>query len=381
MERRRFLGALAVLSLFPSSLALADERRANRYSLSSSGGSATLTIELPEEADYRSFSLDGPPRFVIDLKRIDRVLPTHTVETSGTIVKRVRTGARQDGVRLVVDLARSVPTRVTMQDAGRGLKRLVVQLGEGDPIMALMGEAKAADDGPRPAVIAIDAGHGGRDPGCISASDHYEKFVALGIAAKLCRRLEADARFRPIMTRDDDTFIPLHERVLIARDRQADMFVSLHADSAPRTSASGASVYVLGADDAGSAEARWLAESENSADRYASTRQSRIYSQDPEVQDILLDLSMSSTLASSRDLAKTMLHHLSQTTNLHNDRVNAAGFAVLKSPEIPSILVENGFMSNHQDCQRLLTDGHQQALAEALHQSIGDYFERYPLHA
>lgn len=234
----------------------------------------------------------------------------------------------------------------------------------------------------RPAIIAIDAGHGGKDPGCVSANDHYEKHVALGIADKLKRRLEQDAGFTPYLTRDTDIFIPLHRRILLARDHHADLFVSLHADAAPHGGqASGASVYILSEHGSSSAMARWLAESENSADRYASTRDSRIYSDDSHLESVLLDLSMRGTLEASHYFGGRVLKNFSQVTNLHQNRVNHAAFAVLKSPTIPSLLVEHGFMSDRRDCRRLLTDAHQQALAEAMHQSIRDYFQRYPLHA
>lgn len=232
----------------------------------------------------------------------------------------------------------------------------------------------------RPAIIAIDAGHGGKDPGCISASDHYEKYVALGIADKVKRLLDADPRFHPYLTRDSDIFLPLHERVVLAHKHHADLFVSLHADSAPHTGASGASVYMLSEHGSSSTMARWLAQSENSADRYASHR---IQHSDngSHLQSVLMDLHMRGTLAASEHFGQRVLHNFSQVTNLHQDRVNYAAFAVLKSATIPSLLVEHGFMSNRHDCRLLLQDHHQQALAEAMHQSIRDYFDRYPLHA
>jgi len=231
----------------------------------------------------------------------------------------------------------------------------------------------------RKAIIEIDAGHGGKDPGCISHDDHFEKYVVLNIAEKLKALLHADPRFEPTLTRNSDIFIPLHERVLMARNHHADLFISLHADAAPVSYAHGASVYILSTKGAGSAMARWLAESQNNSDRFESTRQSEIYNKNKEVQDVLLDLSMQGTTAASHRLADITLNNLGTVSHLHQNWVDKAAFAVLKSPNIPSMLVENGFMSNEQDCHRLLRAAHQQELAESLHSSIATYFDKYPL--
>ncbi|NII09065.1 N-acetylmuramoyl-L-alanine amidase [Oleiagrimonas sp. C23AA] len=228
-------------------------------------------------------------------------------------------------------------------------------------------------------MISIDPGHGGKDPGAVSAGDQYEKYVAFTIAHKLYGLLDAMPQFQPVMTRDDDTFIALRERVLLAHQNKADMFVSIHADAAPNRSARGASVYVLSEHGASSAMARFLAESENSADRYDSLRDSALYSHDKRLSEVLVDMSMRTTKRYSQDLGKLLLSDLKRTSRIHQHRVDHAAFAVLKSPDIPSVLVETGFMSNRDDCRLLHTDHHQQALAESLTSGIKQYFDKYPL--
>ena len=181
------------------------------------------------------------------------------------------------------------------------------------------------------------------------------------------------------MTRGDDHFIPLRERVRIAHRQGADLFVSIHADAAPNAEAQGASVYVLSKDGATSTMARWLAKSENSANRSAPARDSALYSPDPTLSKVLVDMSMDATIAASLDLGKIMVDNLGQVTRIHQQVVDQAGFAVLKSLDIPSILVETGFMSNRDDCIRLMSEHHQDELAGALQQGVTDYFRRHPL--
>ncbi|KAA0015287.1 AMIN domain-containing protein [Salinicola corii] len=341
--------------------------------------SASFVIELEGNNEHKVFTLDAPPRIVIDLPQVTRVVPSDASRQHAGIVKDVRTGHRDGGMRIVLDLKtlKQPQTHIRRLDSHRS--QLIVSINDPDPLMAAVTAEAKSHDQPRKAIIEIDAGHGGKDPGCISHDDHYEKYVAMGVADYLKERLDKDPRFEPSLTRDSDIFIPLHERVLMARNHHADLFMSIHADAAPSTSASGASVYILSQHGASSAMARWLAESQNSADRYASTRASDIYSDDPDVQSVLIDLSMRGTDVASEKLARTTLTNLGDVTHLHNDRINKAAFAVLKSPDIPSMLVETGFMSNRSDCQRLLRNAHQQALAEALHQSVADFFESNPL--
>jgi N-acetylmuramoyl-L-alanine amidase len=278
-------------------------------------------------------------------------------------------------LRIVLDLDHEVIASATSSVGNAaGSHRISVRLAS--PAAArVLGEGSVRS---RKALVTIDPGHGGKDPGAISTSVCYEKEVALSIAHKLHDRLNGDTRFQASLTRRDDHFIPLRERVHIAHQQGADLFVSIHADAAPNVEAQGASVFVLSKDGATSAMASWLAESENSADRYATARDSALYSPDPMLSKVLVDMSMDATIAASLGLGEIMADSLAQVTRMHQQAVDQAGFAVLKSPDIPSILVETGFMSNRDDCIRLMSEHHQDELALALQQGVTNYFRRHP---
>lgn len=379
MDRRRFLGAMGTLALLAPTLSWANDQVSPRvvgWRVEPAPGGARLTLDLAGDVAYQMFTLRSPSRVVIDLQNVAARWPGRHIDLDGTPVAAIRTGPRGNGMRVVLDMRKDVMPHAAMRDGAiAGQRQLIVSLPVADAVVA----TKSASHMRRPAIVAIDPGHGGKDPGAVSASNHYEKVVALAIATKLHKLLDADAWFQPTMIRDDDRFIPLQERVLIAHHRKADLFVSIHADAAPVTTARGASVYVLSQHGATSAMARWLAQSENSSDQYASLRDSALYSRDPMLSKVLVDMSMDATIASSLDLGRLMIDDLEQVTRIHQRQVDQAGFAVLKSPDIPSILVETGFMSNADDCRRLLTDTHQQALAESLKSGIGNYFRKFPV--
>ncbi|MET3148015.1 UNVERIFIED_ORG: N-acetylmuramoyl-L-alanine amidase [Xanthomonas axonopodis] len=324
------------------------------------------------------FSLTGPQRLVIDLGQVAPALPPIAAIADGEPVTGIRAGVHGDGVRVVLDLTRPVAAQPRWQGG-----ELLVDLG--GEAAAKIGEAPevshvadALGHRLRPYVVAIDAGHGGKDPGAVSADARYEKHVAMAIAARLHQRLAADTRYRPTMIRSDDRFVPLHERVLIAHRHNADLFVSIHADAAPTRQARGASVFALSQTGASSALARWIADSENAADDMGDTARRLRVPSNPVLSQVLADLSLSGTIASSVALGTLMLERLQQVTRLHQDQVGQAGFAVLKSPDIPSLLVETGFMSNRDDCSRLCSDTHQDELAQTLHAGIDDYFAAFP---
>jgi N-acetylmuramoyl-L-alanine amidase len=375
MDRRRFLGALGTLAALSASSGWAAVRpggaRVTGCRMERAADGARLVLELTGAVPYRVFALSSPARVVVDLGQVDAHLPAPAMGATASPVADIRHGPHEDGMRVVLDMRAAVQPQASLrQDAATGRYRLVVHL----PFAVAQVRPVR-----RPAIVAIDAGHGGKDPGAVSASDVYEKHVALAIATRLHGLLASDGRFRPALIRDDDHFVPLHERVLIAHRHKADLFVSIHADAAPTPAASGASVWVLSQHGATSAMARWLAESENASDRYAPLRDSALYTRDPALSKVLVDMSMDATIASSLDLGRLMIDDLQQVTRIHQQRVDQAGFAVLKSPDIPSILVETGFMSNPDDCRRLVTAAHQQELAEALKSGIAGYFRQYPV--
>jgi len=378
MDRRRFLGAMGAWALLPmASRGWAGDlarARVTGYRVEREPGGTRLVLDLSDRVSYRVFTLPSPARVVVDLDGVAAPLPAWRGSLENTPVAAVRSARHGQGLRIVLDMRQAAHPLAVMRPDAAGRQQLQVRLAS-----AGAAAASTVQHVRRPAIVAIDAGHGGKDPGAVSASNHYEKHVALAVASRLYGLLRNDPQFQPTMIRDDDRFVPLQERVLIAHRRHADLFVSIHADAAPVPSARGASVYVLSQHGASSTMARWLARSENSADRFDSPQDSALYSRDPMLSKVLVDMSMDATIASSLDLGRLMLDELGQVTRIHQQRVDQAAFAVLKSPDIPSILVETGFMSNRDDCLRLLSDRHQEDLAASLCSGIRGYFHQFPV--
>lgn len=223
--------------------------------------------------------------------------------------------------------------------------------------------------------IVIDAGHGGEDPGARGANDSHEKDITLTIAKKLKQRVDAEPNMRGLLTRDADFFIPLHGRVVKARNLKADLFVSIHADAFSNQSARGSSVFALSEKGATSASARYLAKKENESDLIGGVS---LATKDPELARTLLDLSQTATINDSLKLGKSVLNRIGEINKLHKNHVEQAGFAVLKSPDIPSILVETAFISNPEEEARLNDDGYQDQLVNAIVAGIKHYFASNP---
>ena len=223
--------------------------------------------------------------------------------------------------------------------------------------------------------IAIDAGHGGEDPGAIGRRGTYEKHVALAISRKLKAILESDKAVRPVLTRDDDYFVPLALRVQKARRAQADLLVSIHADAFREPRARGSSVYALSENGATSAAARWLAQKENEADLIGGVN---LDVRDPVLARTLLDLSQTAQIADSLKAGRQVLQELAEVNALHKRDVEQAGFAVLKAPDVPSILVETAFISNPDEEAKLRDPRHQARYAESIADGVRRYFAKHP---
>jgi len=236
-------------------------------------------------------------------------------------------------------------------------------------------------DAPAPAqykrliTIAIDAGHGGEDPGAIGALGSKEKNVVLSIAKRLKEKIEGEAYMRPYLTRDGDYFVPLHVRVQKARRVEADLFISIHADAFIEPRAKGASVFALSQMGASSSMARWMANKENASDLIGGIN---IKTQDRQVANLLLDMSTTAQIKDSMQVANSVLKQIGGFAALHKGKVEQASFAVLKAPDIPSILVETAFISNPQEEARLNDDGYQDRIAEAILRGIKEYFSKNP---
>jgi len=277
----------------------------------------------------------------------------------------------------ITDLRRRPADRLAARPPARPDGKTATEGGAGtlrrDDIEQALAEARKGAQ--RLVIVALDPGHGGEDPGAIGPSGLYEKDVALAIAIKLRDRINAQPGMRAMLTRDGDYFVPLHERVRKARRVQADLFVSIHADAFMNPQARGASVFALSESGATSTAARWLANKENASDLVGGVN---IKARDAQVMRTLLDMSTTAQIKDSLKLGHAVLGHLGKVGRLHKPRVEQAGFAVLKAPDIPSILVETGFISNPEEEGKLRDESYQDELAQALHTGIARYFAKNP---
>lgn len=333
-----------------------------------------VVFDLTGPADHSLFTLIEPHRVVVDLKNAS-VAPqlVNGAEMQG-LVQRIRAGVQdRNDLRVVLDLAGEARAKsFIVKPSGNHGYRLVVDLqGAAEQVTA---PVKTLPSVRRDLVIAIDAGHGGADPGAIGPRGTYEKDVVLGVARKLAQLIEKEPGMRPLLIRDSDTYIPLRNRKEKARQHKADMFISLHADAVARGGAQGASVYTLSEHGASTETARLLAERENSADLIGGVS---LDDKDDLVASVLLDLSRAATVESSLQLADSILRRLGGVGKLHKPRVEQAGFVVLKSLDVPSVLVELAFISNPVEERRLQNDAHQWRLARAILAGVRDYRDQY----
>jgi N-acetylmuramoyl-L-alanine amidase len=346
-----------------------------------------LVFDLSGPVQYKTFSLSAPERLIIDLSGANLSGDFSQLALSNTVIRAIRSGHFGQGdTRIVLDLSGPVQLNSFLlppQD-GQG-HRLVLDLKTSAPLQIaaapLEEEREPVTDKAHPKrdiIVVVDPGHGGKDPGAVGAKGEREKDVVLSIAQLLAKRLKREKGFDVKLVRNDDFFVPLRKRVEIARKHNADMFISVHADAAPRLTASGASVYCLSEGGATSATARFMAQRENGADLLGASSLLNLKDKDPMLAGVILDMSMNATLAASLQLGSTVLGSLAGITTLHQKRVEQAGFAVLKSPDVPSILVETGFISNARDSQRLVTARHQQAVADGLFEGLQRYFQKNP---
>jgi len=335
-----------------------------------------LHFDLSERAsDANLFTLTNPDRLVIDLPDTQLAESIAPQQFTQGAVKGFRFGEHESGkLRVVIDLHRPVPASFVFVSR-QGGQRLIVNLGvKGNPELA---EYKARIREPsalRDVIVAIDAGHGGKDPGAIGQRRTQEKDITLKVARRLFNRLDKQAGITPVMIRNKDSYIALRERIRIARDKHADLFISVHADAFKRKAAKGSSVYALSLKGASSEAAAWLAEKENEADELFGDVALDGLSQD--LKQTLLDLAQNSTLEASLEVGADVLGELKKIGAVHKPSVEQANFAVLKSPDIPSVLVETAFISNLQEERKLNSPRFQETLAAAIQQGVTGYFRK-----
>ncbi|MEY3804310.1 MAG: hypothetical protein RLZZ434_102 [Pseudomonadota bacterium] len=398
-----------------------------------------ITLEANSAFAYKMSYMQNPDRVVLDIDQVELNPAIKSladkVQANDPYIKQIRSANFQQGVRLVVDLkAAAKPNAFTLTPTGTYKYRLVLDVYPAlDPLMAMVAERDPAPaptvavtaDAPAPTsttpepvvvesaapannapsqtgpasqpvitegpviknmpaevkkvgrqiIVAIDAGHGGEDPGAMGASGSREKDITLMVAKKLKQQIDAEPNMRAVLTRDGDYFIPLHGRVVKARGMQADLFVSIHADAFTKQSARGSSVFALSERGATSASARYLAKKENESDLIGGVS---LNDKDPILARTLLDLSQTATINDSLKLGKAVLSEIGEINTLHAKRVEQASFAVLKSPDIPSILVETAFISNPEEERRLNDEAYQEQLCASILNGIKKYFSTNP---
>lgn len=363
----------------------AAEIRALRISSTDTG--TRVVFDLSGPVTHKAFALDHPARIVVDVSRASLRSELPLPDAQGVITK-MRTGALpRHGVRLVFEVAGPVTfetaAAVPAGDAGH---RLVLDIAgsaaktvAGTPsapsasaVPVAIRPAHAPGENGRDIVIVVDAGHGGVDPGASGKRGTREKNVVLAIAKALAARIDEEPGMKAVLTRDGDYFLTLPERAKRARQAKADLFVSIHADAIANPDVSGSSVYVLSDRGASSEAARWLAERENAADLMGGVK---LDDKDPTLANVLMDLSQTASISASMVAAENVLKSLDRVGEVRKPRVQQAGFVVLKSPDVPSLLVETAFISNREDERKLALPAHRAKLANAIFEGITQYFE------
>jgi len=389
-----------------------------------------VTLEMDSELKAQHFTLDNPDRLVVDIEGLSINSTINDlvskIKPNDPYIQSVRVGQNRPGVvRLVMDLKQPIAPQVfTLKPIGDYKYRLVLDLYPKvaqDPLLAIMDNAdtdplaevledlaqSSGSDAPvpsvpgqklppvakkpntpaappprapeprnnRPILVALDPGHGGEDPGAIGRNGTREKDIVLSIARRLKKLIDGQPNMRAYLTRDNDYFVPLHVRVQKARRVKADLFISIHADAWIKPSARGSSVFALSQNGATSAAARWMAKRENDADLIGGVD---LGSHNKQVAQVLLDLSTAAQINDSMRVGDHVLTQIGKINRLHKKSVERAGFAVLKAPDIPSILVETAFISNPEEERLLRSPSHQDKIARALLTGVSDYFAASP---
>ena len=372
-------GVMAAL-MVGSSAAMAAGAELREARLSATGTSAQLTLDVAGTTTQKVFTLDRPWRVVIDLAHTGVVRGFRAPEGAG-VVSDIRTGHQMGGtLRIVVQLKAPAAARSTwMPETRPGRRQLIIDFGdaapEADTTPRVVRAPHAPVDSDRDVVVAVDAGHGGQDPGATGPGGTHEKDVVLPIARLLAERINSEPGMRAVLTRNRDEFLVLRDRIKRARVAKADMFISVHADSIANHDVTGASVYVLSERGASNESARWLAERENAADLMGGVS---LDDKDNTLASVLLDLSQSANISASMTAAQRVLSALDNVGQVRKSQVQQAGFVVLKSPDIPSMLVETAYISNPSEELRLKSPRQQVNLADAIFAGVRSYFEQNP---
>ena len=337
-----------------------------------------LVFDLSAAVTHKVFPLTDPDRLVIDIENVILQADASTLDFTASPITSIRSGVHEKkNLRIVLDLKEAVQPRSFLLARNEQYgDRLVVDLYDHDKETIKTVADVTAKNNRRDIVVAIDAGHGGEDPGALGPRRIREKKVVLAISRELKKMFDRTPGYKAVLIRNGDYYIPLRKRTSIARKERADMFISIHADAFNKSSAHGASVFALSRRGATSETARYLANRENRADLIGGAGSVSLGDKDRMLASVLLDLSMTATLSSSLDVGAEVLKSIGGIARLHKKKVEQAGFVVLKSPDIPSILVETGFISNPTEAKRLASRHYQQKMARAIFQGVSRYFSK-----
>jgi N-acetylmuramoyl-L-alanine amidase len=376
MVRAAFTFLLGLASLSVSATTIQGVR------VHESPDATRIVLDTSGAVKYKYFNLDKPHRVVIDVSNVKpaKGLNVSNVAKDLQRIKGLRGAPRGKGYRLVIDAKQRLkPSAFTLKPIAPYGHRLVIDLASAKkkPRKRLSEQPKARPSN-RDVVIVIDAGHGGEDPGALGPKPLQEKHLVLQIAKRTAKAINAKQGYRAVLTRTGDYYIAHRKRTALAREARADLFVSIHADAFTSAAARGASVYTLSDRGATSETAKWLAERANQSDLLGGVGDVSLSDKDDVLAHVLLDLSMDGNRSYSIDAGQSILNQMGKMTKLHKKRVEQAAFLVLKSPDMPSILVETGFISNPQEARRLSQKEHQNKLARAIADGIDQFMRANP---
>ena len=367
-----------VISCFFSNFSVVAQPVIEQIRVWPSPQNTRVVFDLTEPVEHSLFLLSDPERVVLDLEEAILDFDLSTIDYSDTNMSGIRFGERDnDGLRIVVDLDQVArPQSFTLEPNESYGHRLVLDLEpEGATLIRSIEEVVSEE---RDIIVAIDAGHGGEDPGAVAPGGVYEKDIVMAISRELQRIVDSAPGYTALMVRNGDYYIALRDRAEFARQNRADIFLSIHADAFHIPSANGASVYALSDRGATSEQASYLAQRENRSDLVGGVGDLSLRDKDDVLASVLLDLSMTATLDSSLRLGAEIVPELGGITRLHKQQVEQASFSVLKSPDMPSLLVETGFISNPDEAKKLADPSFQSGMAQAIFRGVQDYFGRYP---
>ncbi|MDG1311955.1 MAG: N-acetylmuramoyl-L-alanine amidase [Porticoccaceae bacterium] len=341
--------------------------------------STRLVLDLSSAAEHNLFALQNPNRLVIDLSNSQMKTQFDKLDLANTPIAGIRAAVRnKTDVRVVLDLKTTVsPKSFSLKANEQYSDRLVIDLFDKKRVVSRSVEEVVKKKN-RKIVIAIDAGHGGEDPGALGPRNVREKVVVFQIAKRIEKLFDNNPNFQGELVRSGDYYLAHRKRSQLARDKQADFFISIHADAFTDPQAHGASVYALSTKGATSEAARYLATKENRADLIGGASSLRLGDKDDVLAGVLLDLSMTATLSSSLDAGKYVLKNMGSVARLHKKKVEQAGFLVLKSPDIPSLLIETGFISNPKEARQLSSGKYQQRMATAIYDGLVQFYSEHP---